>query len=163
MPSTPLPVAFWTRSSRRTRPGTSSPSRSASRRTTPDLISDHSFFRRSMRQLPARSRMSWRLAVAVLALGLGCAPKAQDGEQPAPERSLPKPNIDPGRLPREPSPTAVAPAPDPYDSLQPVVPPDAAFAHGFMPLASTGVHDFLKQHPTYDGRGVVIGILDTGV
>ena len=107
--------------------------------------------------------MSWRLAVAVLALGLGCAPKAGKQEQPAPDQPLPRPNIDPGRLPSKPPVSVAAPAPDPYDSLQPVVPPDAAFAHGFMPLASTGVNDFLKQYPTYDGRGVLIGILDTGV
>jgi tripeptidyl-peptidase-2 len=107
--------------------------------------------------------MSPRLAFAVLALGLACAPKAKDQEQPAPSQPLPKPNIDPGRLPPKQPPAAVAPEPDPYDSLQPVVPPDAAFAHGWMPLASTGVNDFLKQHPAYDGRGVLIGILDTGI
>ena len=104
-----------------------------------------------------------RFAFAVLVLGLACAPKSQEQDQPAPEHPLPKPNIDPGRLPPKPRPSAVAPEPDPYDSLQPVVPPDAAFAHGWMPLASTGVNDFLKRHPTYDGRGVVIGILDTGI
>ena len=32
-----------------------------------------------------------------------------------------------------------------------------------MPLASTGVNEFLRSHPTYDGRGVLIGILDTGI
>ncbi|HET7469271.1 MAG TPA: S8 family serine peptidase, partial [Gemmatimonadales bacterium] len=32
-----------------------------------------------------------------------------------------------------------------------------------MPLASTGVDRFLKAHPEYDGRGVLIGILDTGI
>ena len=32
-----------------------------------------------------------------------------------------------------------------------------------MPLASTGVDRFLRDHPTYDGRGVLIGILDTGI
>ncbi len=52
---------------------------------------------------------------------------------------------------------------DPYDTLQPVVPPEAAYAHGWMPLASTGVNDFLRSHPTFDGRGVLIGILDTGI
>ena len=97
--------------------------------------------------------MSPRLALAALVLGLACAPKAQEREQPAPDPALPKPNIDPGRLPPKPPQTAIAPEPDPYDSLRPVVPPDAAFAHGWMPLASTGVNDFLKQHPTYDGRG----------
>jgi subtilisin family serine protease len=32
-----------------------------------------------------------------------------------------------------------------------------------MPLSSTGVDRFLKAHPEYDGRGVLIGILDEGV
>ncbi len=32
-----------------------------------------------------------------------------------------------------------------------------------MPLASTGVDRFLRAHPDYDGRGVLIGILDTGI
>jgi subtilisin family serine protease len=32
-----------------------------------------------------------------------------------------------------------------------------------MPLTSTGVDRFLKAHPEYDGRGVLIGILDTGI
>ena len=94
---------------------------------------------------------------------LACAPKQPEPEQPAPETPLPKPNIDPGRLPPKSPPAAVAPEPDPYDTLQPVVPPDAAFAHGWMPLASTGVNEFLQLHPTYDGRGVLIAILDTGI
>ncbi len=108
--------------------------------------------------------MRWRLALAVLAVGLACAPKSGEQESPAPERALPRPNIDPGRLPAKPgTPSAVTPGPDPYDTLQPVVPPEAAFAHGWMPLVSTGVNDFLREHPTYDGRGVLIGILDTGI
>jgi subtilisin family serine protease len=32
-----------------------------------------------------------------------------------------------------------------------------------MPLGSTGVETFLRQHPELDGRGVIIGILDTGI
>jgi subtilisin family serine protease len=32
-----------------------------------------------------------------------------------------------------------------------------------MPLASTAVDRFLRAHPEYDGRGVLIAILDTGI
>jgi subtilisin family serine protease len=32
-----------------------------------------------------------------------------------------------------------------------------------MPLAPTGVPDFALAHPTYDGRGVLIAILDSGI
>ncbi len=45
----------------------------------------------------------------------------------------------------------------------PVVPPLYAYAAGLMPLASAGLPEFRLRHPTYDGRGVVIGILDSGI
>jgi subtilisin family serine protease len=32
-----------------------------------------------------------------------------------------------------------------------------------MPLSSTGVREFLAAHPTWDGRGILIGILDSGL
>ena len=32
-----------------------------------------------------------------------------------------------------------------------------------MPLASTNAWAYRQSHPTYDGRGVVIGILDSGL
>jgi subtilisin family serine protease len=44
-----------------------------------------------------------------------------------------------------------------------VLAPDAAFRRGWMPLAPTGVTTFALQHPTYDGRGVLIAILDSGI
>ena len=102
----------------------------------------------------------FRVRLAVLVLLLGCAPK-----QNPPPTTPPKPNIDPGRHP----PIAVKPPstkpaePEPEDTLRPMVPAEVAYAHGWMPLASTGVDQFLKAHPSYDGRNVLIGILDTGI
>jgi subtilisin family serine protease len=101
-----------------------------------------------------------RVAIGALVWFMACAPK-----QPAGEGPLPKPNVDPGRIDEEievPPPGKKAEAP-PEDTLVPMVPPEAAYTHGWMPLTSTGVERFLQGHPTYDGRGVIIGILDTGI
>jgi len=95
--------------------------------------------------------MNRRLAM-VLVAALGCAPAVQP----------PKPNIDPGRA-ELPATSIPAPVPPPAESPVPVAPADAAHAQGWMPLAATGVTDFLGVHPTWDGRGVLIGILDSGV
>ena len=46
---------------------------------------------------------------------------------------------------------------------EPIVPPPLALLAGLMPLRSTGVEQFRAAHPTYDGRGVLIGILDSGI
>lgn len=71
-----------------------------------------------------------------------------------------QPNIDPGALP----PTPVE---SPRDQLPPQPTfsedPEAAFRQGKMPLYSTGIPEFLAAHPTYDGRGVLIAILDSGL
>jgi subtilisin family serine protease len=106
---------------------------------------------------------SLRFMLGALTLIVACAPK-----QPEPEKPAPKPNIDPGRVGpskiRVPPPAkSPEPPPPPEDTLQPMVPPEAAYTHGWMPLASTGVDKFLRQHPDQDGRGVIIGILDTGI
>jgi tripeptidyl-peptidase-2 len=108
-----------------------------------------------------------RFTLAALAVALACAPKQPASEpEPTTEQPLPKPNIDPGRVPPEKirvPPSVTEDEPEPSDSLRPIVPPVVAQAHGWMPLSSTGVDDFLRAHPTYDGRGVLIGILDTGI
>ena len=62
----------------------------------------------------------------------------------------------PASQPNAPTATGVA-------SRLPILPPARALLVGLMPLHSAGVDDFRAKHPTYDGRGVLIGILDTGV
>lgn len=45
----------------------------------------------------------------------------------------------------------------------PSVEPRIAMLRGLLPLNSLGVDTFLLRHPQFDGRGVVIGVLDGGV
>ena len=81
-----------------------------------------------------------------------------------------------GRVPESGAPApAVAPAGQPApvtpgsppDALprpkQPVAPPATAMMLGLMPLDVTGVAAWHAAHPAWDGRGVLIGILDSGV
>lgn len=51
----------------------------------------------------------------------------------------------------------------PAGPTRPALPPQLAYLAGLMPLKRTGVEAFREAHPTFDGRGVVIGILDGGV
>src|SRR6266550_1190634 len=68
------------------------------------------------------------------------------------------------RLANSPPPTsAPAPTPTGVATRLPILPPARALLVGLMPLHSAGVDDFRARHPTYDGRGVLIAILDTGV
>jgi len=68
--------------------------------------------------------------------------------------------------PPAPTPKAAAPpatAPDATGAAEPAVEPAVAYMLGLMPLRSTGVDVFRSAHPTYDGRGVIIAILDSGI
>jgi len=68
----------------------------------------------------------------------------------------------PGSSPVTPS---VSPSvrPSVVDTAHPIAPPAEAAALGWMPLASTNVPAFAKAFPAYDGRGVLIAILDAGL
>lgn len=55
------------------------------------------------------------------------------------------------------------PAAAPDGSRTPAIEPAVALMVGLMPLRSTGVDVFRVAHPTYDGRGVLIAILDSGI
>ena len=64
---------------------------------------------------------------------------------------------------------ALIPLPDPVPEGQqdvtPQPPPgaDTPRVNPYMPTRDTGAAQFVNQHPTYDGRGVTVGILDLGV
>jgi subtilase family protein/pre-peptidase len=58
----------------------------------------------------------------------------------------------------------VRPDPEAIAPLIPGAPPSAATprANPYMPTQDTGAAQFVDAHPTWDGRGVTIGIVDTG-
>ncbi len=95
-------------------------------------------------------RFTCSLALVIV---LACAPAPR--EQPS---APPAPRIDPAPASR---PRVRVPPPE--DKVERMAPPAVAYAHGWMPLASTGADRFVREHPTFDGRGVLIAILDTGV
>lgn len=80
----------------------------------------------------------------LLALIAGCGPTVQTAPTPA--------------VPPIPAIAKVTVRPDAPSLL----PPAVAYQRALMPLAPTGVPDFLRAHPTWDGRGVLIAILDSG-
>jgi len=68
------------------------------------------------------------------------------------------------------APAAALPATAPADAAEvaarpaePLLPPQAARLLGLLPRRTVGAEQFLTEHPTYDGRGVLIGVLDSGV
>ncbi|MGH7535957.1 MAG: hypothetical protein ACREMG_10250, partial [Gemmatimonadales bacterium] len=92
-------------------------------------------------------------AMAVV-VALACAP----APPPSPTPAVPEPNIDPGRLER---PNMIVPPLE--EPVERVVAPEVAQIRGWLPRASLGADRFLRSHPAFDGRGVLIGILDTGI
>jgi subtilisin family serine protease len=65
----------------------------------------------------------------------------------------------------DPSPTLDRPPVNvtPPPEKKPVLPATEAYRRGLMPLASTGVWAYRQAHPDFDGRGVIIGIMDSGI
>ena len=100
---------------------------------------------------------AWALLTLVAAGA--CARPGGESRDPAPADS---PDAEGG--PQEESDDGpLEPPPPPPRPKNPAVEPRVARMVGLMPLTSTGVDDFLARNPTADGRGVLIGILDSGV
>lgn len=97
-------------------------------------------------------RYAWVVVGGALIAACGRSGSSAPAPAPAPEPSAPPTVPAPSRG------SGRAPAPS-----RPALPPQLAFLAGLMPLKSTGVEAFRDGHPTFDGRGVVIGILDGGV
>ncbi len=94
-------------------------------------------------------------SLVFLAAGLAaCAGSAHRSGAPTPR---------PAPTTTQAAPPTTQPADATLAKKEPVVPPPVALLAGLMPLRSTGVDQFRQLHPTYDGRGVLIAILDTGI
>ena len=96
-------------------------------------------------------------AVALLTIAAACASStgATKPSQPKPAVVAAPPSAQPD--------ASRAPAPAPTGGPQPIVEPAVAHMLGLMPLKSAGVDVFRAAHPTYDGRGILIAILDSGI
>jgi subtilisin family serine protease len=102
----------------------------------------------------AVARARWWATLPVL-LG-GCATTTPP--HPAP--------VAPSAAPAQAAKPVPVPAPVPATlppPKRPVAPATTAYMLGLMPVRGTGVAAWRAAHPTYDGRGVLIGILDSGV
>lgn len=79
----------------------------------------------------------------------------------APALNPPRPSVDPEPVTL---PDMVLPPP-PAARVEPerIAPPEVALANGLMALDATRVTEHARRHPVADGRGVLIGILDSGI
>lgn len=93
---------------------------------------------------------SVRISFLLIALSACAHPSPTPAQAPAPASPPP--------VAADVAPVVTAPR-----ATEPAVPPALALLAGLMPLRSTGVEQFRAAHPTYDGRGVLIGILDSGI
>ncbi|HET9441726.1 MAG TPA: hypothetical protein VFO65_00310, partial [Acidimicrobiales bacterium] len=57
------------------------------------------------------------------------------------------------------------PRPDGQVTPTPQTPPSAATpaANPYLPIGDTGAAQFVADNPTWDGRGVTVGVVDTGI
>jgi tripeptidyl-peptidase-2 len=106
--------------------------------------------------MPVARRAGRAVALALVA---ACAPGVRAPAPVAP-RSAPS-------VPAAAAPLPLAPPAAPADALpkpkERVAPPLVAYRLGLLPLSGTGVPSWRSAHPTWDGRGTLIAILDSGV
>lgn len=100
--------------------------------------------------VPRRLTTLFALALATVSCARG-GPAPAEPPAPVPVAAL------------QPAPEPPRPAERPPERARPVAPPEVAFRLGLMPLASAGVVEFRTAYPTFDGRGVLVAILDSGV
>jgi tripeptidyl-peptidase-2 len=97
------------------------------------------------------------LVLASCATARGAPQSPEPGSGPIPARPAAAP------APPPPAPAPVAADVTAPKRREPVAPPQLAYRLGLMPLGGTGVDTWRFEHPAYDGRGVLIAILDSGV
>ncbi len=95
----------------------------------------------------------WTLAVLSASTLFACAPVTSSSGDPITRESVP-PNDSVGAASTEPA---------AWTPRKPMIPPRVAMLAGLLPLRSLGIDSFRLNYPEYDGRGVVIAILDNGI